>query len=52
MYKKIFHEFHSFVNIRFDLISDNPVHHQEQGDGDGEQGAGGYQQRQDQSGEH
>ena len=34
------------------IISDNSIHHQEQGDGDGEPGAGGGQPGQDQGGQH
>ena len=40
------------VFIILPALLDHPVHHQEQGDGDGEQGAGRHQPRQDQGGLH
>ena len=38
-----------YINL---FISDNPIHHQEQGDGDREQGVGRHQSGQDPGGQH
>ena len=38
-----------YINL---FISDNPIHHQEQGDGDREQGAGRHQSGQDPGRQH